>query len=153
MEASFLSGSRSADETVLPALENWVRIMRTGGEGSARRDLLACPRQGSACKRLNLFLRWMARKDRVDPGLWSGVSASKLVIPLDRHMHRIARAWKMTARPAADLRAALEVTAAFRGISPDDPVRYDFALTRASMRGEEVSGVRFRVSGKKSVRN
>jgi uncharacterized protein (TIGR02757 family) len=135
LESSFLAGSLPGDETVLPALANWVQVLRGGG-GDAHRDLLSCPRQGSACKRLNLFLRWMVRKDEVDPGLWSRVPASKLIVPLDLHMHRIGLSWKLTKRKSADLKAAMEMTAAFRAISPDDPVRYDFALTRASMRGE-----------------
>jgi uncharacterized protein (TIGR02757 family) len=140
MEASFIAGLRPEHETVLPALESWVALLRRGAGIGARRDLLACPRQGSACKRLNLFLRWMARKDRVDPGLWPGVPASKLVVPLDLHMHRIARGWGLTKRRSADLKAAIEVTAAFRRVSPEDPVRYDFALTRASMRREPITG-------------
>ena len=135
LEASFVNGFLPEHETVLPALASWVRLLREG-EVKARRDILSCPRQGSACKRLNLFLRWMVRKDDVDPGLWPGVPASKLVIPLDLHMHRIGLAWGLTKRTSADIKTALEMTAAFRRISPDDPVRYDFALTRASMRGE-----------------
>ena len=135
LESSFLSGFLPGHETVLPALTAWVQMLRVG-EGHAPRDLLSCPRQGSACKRLNLFLRWMVRKDEIDPGLWSGVPASKLVVPLDLHMHRIGLAWGLTTRKSADLKSALEITAAFRSISPDDPVRYDFALTRASMREE-----------------
>ena len=145
MESSFLAGLFPGHETVLPALASWVQRLRAGG-GDARRDLLSCPREGSACKRLNLFLRWMVRKDEVDPGLWTHVPASKLVVPLDLHMHRIGLAWGLTQRKSADLKAALEMTAAFRAISPDDPVRYDFALTRAAMRGEiEVSGPRSKV--------
>jgi uncharacterized protein (TIGR02757 family) len=136
LETSFLAGFLPEHETVLPALATWVQVLRSGGRGSgARRDLLSCPRQGSACKRLNLFLRWMVRKDDVDPGLWSRVPASKLVIPLDLHMHRIGLAWGLTNRKSADLKAALEMTAAFRAVAPNDPVRYDFSLTRASMRG------------------
>jgi uncharacterized protein (TIGR02757 family) len=93
----------------------------------------------------------MVRKDEVDPGLWSGVPASKLVVPLDLHMHRIGLAWKLTKRKSADLKASLEMTAAFRVISPDDPVRYDFALTRASMRGEfEVQSPRPKAQGRTS---
>jgi len=134
LESSFLSGFSLEHETVLPALSTWVKMLRGRGV-AAHRDLLSCPRQGSACKRLNLFLRWMVRKDDVDPGLWSGVPASKLVVPLDLHMHRIGLAWELTKRKSADLKAAMEMTAAFRAISPDDPIRYDFALTRASMRG------------------
>lgn len=137
LERSFVAGMGVDDETVLPALAAWVALLRRGG-GRSGRDLLSCPGKGSACKRLNLFLRWMVRKDEVDPGLWTRVPASKLVVPLDVHMHRIARALGLTRRKQADLKAALEVTEAFRAIRPEDPVRYDFVLTRAAMRGFSV---------------
>ncbi|MFH0953330.1 MAG: TIGR02757 family protein [Verrucomicrobiota bacterium] len=134
LEKSFLAGFSRDDDTVLPALAEWVKLLR-GTRPAASRDLLSCPQRGSACKRLNLFLRWMVRQDDVDPGLWPGIPASRLVVPLDLHMHRIALAWGLTRRRSADLKAALEVTAAVRAVSPEDPVRYDFALTRASMAG------------------
>ncbi len=92
--------------------------------------LLPSPGKGSACKRLNLFLRWMVRSDDVDPGGWSGVDAGKLIVPLDTHMHRMGLEVGLTRRKQADMQAALEVTRAFRTIAPEDPVRYDFALTR-----------------------
>ena len=91
---------------------------------------LPSPARGSACKRLNLFLlRWMARSDDVDPGVWKGLPASSLIVPLDTHMHRIALSMKLTHRKQADMRTALEITRAFQAIAPDDPVRYDFSLT------------------------
>jgi len=134
LEQGFLAGLSSADATVLPALSAWVGRLRGGRR--PKHDLLSCPRQGSACKRLNLFLRWMVRKDDVDPGLWAGVRPSLLVVPLDLHIFRVARAWKLTRRRQANLKTVLEITEAFRGLSPADPVRYDFCITRASMRGE-----------------
>ncbi|MFW6062129.1 MAG: DUF2400 family protein [Planctomycetota bacterium] len=88
------------------------------------------PSRGSACKRLLLWLRWMVRRDAVDPGDWRGVPASKLVIPLDVHMHRITRLLGFTRRKQANLATAMEVTAGFARLCPADPVRYDFALTR-----------------------
>jgi uncharacterized protein (TIGR02757 family) len=90
--------------------------------------------RGSACKRLHLFLRWMARKDEVDPGVWSGLDPARLMIPLDTHMFRIARTLELTRRKQADMRAALEITEAFRTICPEDPARYDFSLTRLGIR-------------------
>lgn len=96
--------------------------------------LLPDPAQGSACKRLHLYLRWMVRNDAVDPGCWRHVAPNVLVVPLDTHMHRIARALGLTRRKQADARAAAEITAAFRTIAPTDPVRYDFALTRLGIR-------------------
>ena len=92
------------------------------------------PSRGSACKRLNLYLRWMIRSDEVDPGGWSGVHPRKLIVPLDTHMHRIGREWGFTRRKAADMKTALEITEAFRSINELDPVKYDFALTRTGIR-------------------
>jgi uncharacterized protein (TIGR02757 family) len=76
----------------------------------------------------------MVRRDAVDPGGWEGMSPAQLIVPLDVHMHRICRALGLTRRQAADLRTAVEITDAFRAFAPDDPVRYDFALTRLGIR-------------------
>lgn len=123
------------DETVLPALTVWVEQLKKASNGR-RNYLLPDPRDGSACKRLHLFLRWMARRDAVDPGGWDFVGASRLIVPLDVHMGRIARFLGLTTRAQADGRAALEVTRAFRRWTPRDPVRYDFALTRMGIRAD-----------------
>jgi uncharacterized protein (TIGR02757 family) len=117
------------DPDVAPAAGRFARTLFEMS-GGYRQSLLPSPESGSACKRLNLFLRWMVRSDAVDPGGWSGVPPAMLVVPLDTHMHRIATRLGLTKRRAADLRAAREVTGAFREISPEDPVKYDFALTR-----------------------
>ena len=76
--------------------------------------LLPSPEKGSACKRLNLFLRWMVRPDEVDPGGWSGVDPGLLIVPLDTHMHRVGLEAGLTRRRQADMRTALEITQAFR---------------------------------------
>jgi uncharacterized protein (TIGR02757 family) len=131
--AAFGAGLRDEHETVLPALAAFVREL-SGGMADRPVAALPSPEGGSACKRLNLFLRWMVRRDAVDPGGWDHVPASKLVVPLDTHMLRIGRALGLTTRHGADVRTALEVTAAFRRLAPDDPVRYDFALTRLGIR-------------------
>ncbi|HVN72217.1 MAG TPA: TIGR02757 family protein [Desulfomonilia bacterium] len=99
-------------------------------------SLLPCPEKGSACKRLHLFLRWMVRSDEVDPGGWDEISPSKLIVPLDVHMHRICLAIGMTSRKQADLKTAIEITQRFRSYMPEDPVRYDFALTRTGIRND-----------------
>lgn len=133
LEACFLSKSDPASPTILPALCGFAEEL--SGCGCATTGmLLPAPERGSACKRLNLFLRWMVRSDDVDPGVWTGVPASKLVVPLDTHMHRIARLMGITRRRQADMRTALEITDRFRDIAPGDPVRYDFALTRLGIR-------------------
>lgn len=93
------------------------------------RFLFPSPQGGSACKRLCMFLRWVVRPaDGVDLGLWQTVRPSQLIIPVDRHIERISRLLGLTARRTPDWRMALEITAALRGLAPDDPVRYDFSL-------------------------
>lgn len=134
LERCFAEGMRPDDETVIGALGAFVeRVAGRAGRGGF--SLLPSPGHGSACKRLNLFLRWMVRRDEVDPGGWRLVPASKLVVPLDTHLHRIGRGLGFTRRASADLRAATEVTAAFRTIAPADPVRYDFALAHLGIGG------------------
>ena len=129
----FLKGVGEDDPTVFPGLVHFARKLTANGNLNVG-HLVPDPQRGSACKRLNLFLRWMVRKDRVDPGGWEEVPASKLIIPLDIHMHRFGRFFGFTHRNQADLRTAMEITEGFRGIRPEDPVRYDFALTRLGIR-------------------
>jgi uncharacterized protein (TIGR02757 family) len=125
----FYASLGAADRDVVPATERFAAYIR-GKSGGFRPCLLPSPASGSACKRLNLFLRWMVRSDAVDPGGWSEVSPAMLVVPLDTHMYRISKKFVLTKRRTADLRTAREITDGFRRVSPEDPVRYDFALTR-----------------------
>jgi len=111
------------------ALEGFVRQLKAAAPGSVD-SLIPAPEKGSACKRLNLFMRWMVRRDEVDPGGWEGVPRSALLVPMDTHLFTIARRLGFTHRKRADLVAAIETTEAFSSISPGDPVKYDFALTR-----------------------
>ncbi|MDD4870784.1 MAG: TIGR02757 family protein [Kiritimatiellae bacterium] len=121
----FVTGMGENDETVIPALNYFLEKLNcTGGY------LIPLPHRDSACKRMHLFLRWMVRKDAVDPGGWKGISPGKLVVPLDTHMANIGRTMGMTQRKSANQGMALDITNVFRRISPDDPVKYDFALTR-----------------------
>ena len=91
---------------------------------------VSTPAKNSACKRLNMFLRWMVRRDRrgVDFGLWKKIEPSHLICPLDVHVARVARHFKLLERKATDWNAAKELTAHLREMDPDDPVKYDFAL-------------------------
>ena len=125
----FLAGLSNNDETIVPALEAFVGELSFDGN-MGKNHLLPVPSRGSACKRLNLFLRWMVREDKVDPGGWREVSASKLIIPLDTHMYSICWTSGITKRKQADMKTAMEITEFFRNMNPEDPVRYDFALTR-----------------------
>ncbi len=92
--------------------------------------LLPNPEKKSAFKRFFLFLRWMVRKDEVDLGIWKGISPTDLIVPLDTHMFKIAKLLKLTNRKTNNLKTAIEITEKFKIISPEDPVKYDFVLTR-----------------------
>lgn len=129
LEAAFASHGRRDDQTILPALGGWVGEMCEAA-GRPLHHLLPHPDRGSACKRLNLMLRWLVRRDRIDPGGWPGIPRRRLLVPLDTHMHQVARRLELTRRKQPSLAAALEVTEKLRAIRPDDPLRYDFALTR-----------------------
>ncbi|MEW6535351.1 MAG: TIGR02757 family protein [Candidatus Auribacterota bacterium] len=131
LEHCFLSYYTESDDTILPALTGFVRSIR--GDGGRYNSLLPDPSLNSACKRLMLYLRWMARHDAVDPGGWH-IPTGKLIIPLDVHMHRISTLLGLTARKQADMRTALEITGAFKSVNTNDPVKYDFALTRLGIR-------------------
>ena len=127
------------EATVVPAL---------GRLASALRDASPCPLDhlvphpdgGSACKRMLLLLRWMGRIDRVDPGGWTAIDPTRLVMPLDTHVYRVAHERGWTRRRTPDLRAALEITDVLRAIRPDDPLRYDFAITRPGIRRARTMG-------------
>lgn len=118
-----------SDGDIIDAITKFVDIIKAKS-GSQLPTLLPDPKRNSACKRLNLFLRWMVRDDEVDPGGWHRVGASRLIVPLDTHMHRIAREFGITNRKSANLKTAREVTDFFKRLSPEDPVKYDFSLTR-----------------------
>lgn len=123
----------SHHDTVLPSMSRFCQqIDEAAGGGIGH--LLPMPERGSACKRMNLFLRWMVRKDTVDPGGWEEIPAALLIVPLDVHMHRIGQKLGFTTRKQTDIRTAMEITNCFKRLTPEDPVRYDFVLTRLGIR-------------------
>jgi uncharacterized protein (TIGR02757 family) len=91
------------------------------------------PAAGSACKRLNLFLRWMVRTDAIDLGVWTKVSPARLVVPLDTHVIRLGRCLRLTRYASPGWKMAADITATLRGIDPVDPVRFDFSLCHVGM--------------------
>ena len=93
------------------------------------------PSAGSACKRLNLYLRWMVRRDEVDLGAWTTVSAAQLIVPLDTHVIRLGRCLQLTRYTSPGWRMAADITRALRRLDPDDPIRFDFALCHVGMMG------------------
>ena len=122
------------DEDIGPSLGRFVDVIlsREDGEGSGRglSYLLPSPRDGSACKRMNLFLRWMVRRTPPDLALWTFVDPAKLVIPLDTHVYRITTFLGLNRRKTPDWKCAREVTDGLAKFDPSDPVRYDFAICR-----------------------
>ena len=91
------------------------------------------PSAGSGCKRMNLFLRWMVRRDALDLGVWTRVSPAKLVVPLDTHVIRVGRCLRLTRYTSPGWRMARDITASLRALDPADPVKYDFALCHLGM--------------------
>jgi uncharacterized protein (TIGR02757 family) len=133
--AGFLSGYRSGEPSLITAQIRFCgALYRIAGRPLGH--LLPSPERGSACKRLNLFFRWMVRQDDVDPGGWDRIRKDQLLIPLDTHMDRLGRMFGFTRRNASDLKTALDITEGYRNMVPEDPVRYDFVLTRTGIRND-----------------
>jgi uncharacterized protein (TIGR02757 family) len=91
------------------------------------------PSSGGACKRLNLFLRWMVREDRVDLGVWKKVSRGQLIVPLDTHIIRVGQCLQLTRLKSPGWRMAVDITAGLRAIDPIDPIRFDFSICHLGM--------------------
>ncbi len=131
LETAFSQWMNPGDDTVEAGLNGFYRYFFSLQHVPQRtRKHIACPEKKSACKRLNMFLRWMVRNDNhgVDFGIWNTIKPTQLVCPLDVHVARVARRFNMLQRPATDWEAALELTAYLRRLDPADPVKYDFAL-------------------------
>jgi uncharacterized protein (TIGR02757 family) len=143
VETFFLSGDDAAQPDVGAALTSFSeRALETDlrlAYGARPPERLGVcyffprPSAGSACKRLNLFLRWMVRKDAIDLGVWTGVSPARLVVPLDTHVIRLGRCLRLTRYASPGWKMAADITAALRAIDPVDPVRYDFSLCHVGM--------------------
>ena len=122
----------ATDADIGPSLARFVETIRGGTamRAAALQYLLTSPNDGSACKRMNLFLRWMVRRTSPDLGLWTFVDPAKLVMPVDTHIHRIATFLGLNDRKSADWKAARALTDRLAVFDRADPVRYDFALCR-----------------------
>lgn len=119
------------------ALSRLVQRLRTDLPASyGARFSLPDPREGAACKRWRMFLRWMVRSGCPDLGLWTRLSAHQLIIPLDTHVARVSRFIGLTRRATPDGKMALEITEALRRLDPADPLRYDFALSHLGIMGD-----------------
>jgi uncharacterized protein (TIGR02757 family) len=127
----FMSYYRAESDNIIDALAGFSKALNLNGKGKGDKYyhyLLSNPINGSTCKRMNLFLRWMVRKDEIDLGLWNEVSSSKLIMPVDTHIGRISKKLKLVKRKSIDLKFAVELTEKLKQFDPIDPVKYDFAL-------------------------
>lgn len=145
IEQAVIAGLASTDADVGPAIERLADEVRgidlTPAYGSPVPPspgvyyFFSRPSTGGACKRLNLFLRWMARRDGIDPGGWTRIRPAQLVVPLDTHTIRVGKCLRFTRRASPGWKMATDITAALRRVDAEDPVRYDFALCHLSMMG------------------
>lgn len=118
------------DADIGPSLARFTRSLIGARRSPALRYLLTSPDDGSACKRMNLYLRWMIRRTSPDLGLWTFVDPAKLVMPLDTHIHRITSFLGLNLRKSTDWKTARALTDRLAVFDASDPVRYDFALCR-----------------------
>ena len=143
IEGFFLAGDDPASPDIRVALDSFsTRALATDLTGAygRRRPARAGvayffprPSAGSACKRLNLFLRWMVRKDAIDMAVWTKVPPSRLVVPLDTHVIRLGRCLRLTRYTSPGWKMAAEITASLREMDAADPVRFDFSICHVGM--------------------
>ena len=142
IEAFFVEGLNTQDDDVSSALDSFSKralaldTRRAYGRQPRRPGVcyfFPRPSTGSACKRLNLFLRWMVRRDQVDLGVWKNVPSSKLIVPLDTHVIRLGRCLGLTRYASPGWRMAADITASLRALNPNDPVSFDFSLCHVGM--------------------
>ena len=144
IENCFKSGASGGEppvSDVLGGLSAVAAVINDGSDltgagcGDASRNIVSAPCGGSACKRMMLFLRWVVRKDCIDPGIWT-FDPADLLIPLDTHVMRVSRFLGLTARKSADIKAVREITANLKLFDKEDPVKYDFSMSRIGIHPE-----------------
>jgi uncharacterized protein (TIGR02757 family) len=131
MESAFVKWMGNKDQDTEAALNGFYHYFFSLDDAPARtRKHIAAPQKNSTCKRLNMYLRWMVRKDNrgVDFGLWEKISPAQLICPIDLHVARVAKHFGFLNRKQTDWSSALELTAHLRKLDRRDPVKYDFAL-------------------------
>jgi uncharacterized protein (TIGR02757 family) len=143
IERFFVAGDDPSAPDIGPALDSFsTRALQTDLSAAYGKKMpqrlgvgyfFPKPSSGSACKRLNLFLRWMVRSDAIDLATWTLVSPSRLIIPLDTHVIRLGRCLRLTRYVSPGWKMAAEITASLRAIEPTDPVRFDFSLCHVGM--------------------
>jgi uncharacterized protein (TIGR02757 family) len=145
LEKCFLAGDTAPRGPIGPALERFARmfldaelddVFPRGRRSRGYRHLFPLPSVGGPCKRLLLFLRWMVRREAPDFGLWTGVSPSRLLMPIDTHVENMSRAIGLTRRRSRNWKMAEEITVRLAALDAADPVKYDFALCHTRMAGD-----------------
>jgi uncharacterized protein (TIGR02757 family) len=139
LEDAFARFMTPEDTTIEPALRGFHELFFSLPDAPQRtRKHIATPARNSACKRLNMFLRWMVRQDDkgVDFGAWTRIRPAQLMMPLDVHVERVARRLGLITRPQRDWKTVIELTNNLRKLDPEDPVKYDFALFGEGVLGE-----------------
>ncbi|MDW3210994.1 MAG: TIGR02757 family protein [Reichenbachiella sp.] len=128
LETAFTNGMKGDMEVYLTNFHNG--LFEHPDAPDRTRKHVATPVRKSACKRLNMYLRWMVRQDNkgVDFGIWDAIKPSQLICPLDVHVERVAKRLDLLQRKQTDWRAAVELSDNLRELDPQDPVKYDFAL-------------------------
>jgi len=142
IEDFFLAGDDPAAPDVAAALEGFstralaLDVRRAYGRVPKRPGVcyfFPRPSAGSACKRLNLFLRWMVRHDEIDLGVWTRLSPARLIVPLDTHVIRLGRCLRLTRYVSPGWKMAADITASLRRLDATDPVRFDFSICHVGM--------------------
>lgn len=139
LETAFVQHLLPTDQHIGAALAGFHKHFFALPDAPQRtRKHVSTPDRNSTCKRLNMFLRWMVRRDNkgVDLGLWQQISPAQLLIPLDVHVDRVARRLSLIDRPQTDWKTVLELTNVLRQFDPADPVKYDFALFGMGLEGK-----------------
>lgn len=142
LEDAFAMGMKKTDETVENGLNYFRKTFFTGEFVPSRTQKhIASPKQKSACKRINMYLRWMVRKDScgVDFGLWNKIKPSQLVCPLDVHVNSVAIEMGLLTNTKSNWQAAIELTQNLKLFDKADPVKYDFALFGIGVNSEVLS--------------
>jgi len=145
IEQFFVEGDDPAAADVTTSLESFSRramaldLTRVYGRRPPGRTgvpyFFSRPSSGGACKRLNLYLRWMVRSDQVDLGVWTRITPARLIVPLDTHVIRLGQCLRLTRYRSPGWRMAADITARLRALDPGDPVRFDFSLCHVGMMG------------------
>lgn len=129
----FIQGFEPDHKNIITALKSFSLVLNgyfhgMKSKGNYQDYMISNPAKGSTSKRMNLFLRWMIRKDEIDLGIWNNVPPSKLIIPVDTHIARVSKKLRLVKRKSVDLKFAIELTEKLKTFDPEDPVKYDFSL-------------------------